>query len=62
MANSQSTLENFGDKKIKSLFHDSGNPLVVKVGDLIEKKADIKDIIHAARIAVEQRLLNEEKT
>jgi hypothetical protein len=51
----QCTLENFGEQKLKHLFQDSGNPLVVKVGDLIEKKATIDEIVHAAKIAVEQK-------
>ena len=58
MQDDQTTLENFGERKLKNTFHDSGNPLIIKVGDLIQKKADIKEIIHAAKIAVEQKMLN----
>jgi len=49
------TLENFGKKKLQNLFADSDNPMVVKVGDLIAKKASIEEIVHAAKIAAEQR-------
>lgn len=54
---SVTTLENFGERKLKKLFADDKNPLVVKVGELIEKKASIEDIVNAAKIAVEQRQL-----
>ncbi len=60
MEKNQSTLENFGEQKLKNLFQDSGNPLVVKVGDLIRKKATIEEIVHAAKIAVEQRQIDNE--
>lgn len=49
------TLENFGEKKLHKIFADSDNPRIVKVGDLIAKKASIEEIIQAAKIAVEQR-------
>lgn len=49
------TLENFGKKKLHNLFADSDNPRIVKVGDLIAKKASIEEIVKAAKIAVEQR-------
>ena len=49
------TLENFGEKKPHKIFADSGNPRIVKVGDLIAKKASIEEIFQAAKIAVEQR-------
>ena len=51
------TLENFGKKKLHNLFAESDNPMVVKVGDLIAKKASIEEIVHAAKIAAEQRQL-----
>jgi hypothetical protein len=55
------TLENFGERKLQKIFADDKNPLVVKVGELIEKKAFIEDIVHAAKIAAEQRhIANEE--
>ncbi len=55
------TLEYFGEKKLQKIFADDKNPLVVKVGELIEKKASIEDIVHAAKIAAEQRqIANEE--
>ena len=55
------TLENFGEKKLQKIFADDKNPLVVKVGELIEKKASIEDIVRAAKIAVEQRgIIHEE--
>ncbi len=55
------TLENFGERKLQKLFADDKNPLVVKVGELIEKKASIEDIVRAAKIAAEQRhIANEE--
>lgn len=50
-----STLENFGEKKLHKIFAESGNPRIVKVGDLISKKASIEEIVQAAKIAVEQR-------
>ena len=49
------TLENFGEKKLHNLFADSDNPRIIKVGDLIAKKASIEEIVHAAKIAAEQR-------
>ena len=49
------TLENFGEKKLHKIFADSGNPRIVKVGDLIAKKASIEEIVKAAKIAAEQR-------
>lgn len=61
MDKNQCTLENFGERKLKHLFQDSGNPLIVKVGDLIEKKAVIEEIVHAAKIAVEQKQINNEE-
>ncbi len=61
MDKNQSTLENFGKQKLKHLFQDSGNPLVVKIGELIEKKATIEEIVHAAKIAVEQRQIDNEE-
>jgi hypothetical protein len=55
------TLENFGERKLQKLFADDKNPLMVKVGELIEKKASIEDIVRAAKIAAEQRgITNEE--
>lgn len=60
MEKNQSTLEKFGERKLKHLFQDSDNPLVVKIGDLIEKKAAIEEIVHAAKIAVEQKQINNE--
>lgn len=60
MEKNQSTLENFGERKLKHLFQDSDNPLVVKVGDLIEKKAAIEEIVHAAKIAVDQKQIDTE--
>lgn len=60
MDKNQCTLENFGKRKLKHLFQESGNPLVVKVGDLIEKKAAIEEIVHAAKIAVEQKQIDTE--
>lgn len=56
----QCTLENFGKRKLKNLFQENGNPLIVKVGDLIEKKATIEEIVHAAKIAVEQKRFDNE--
>ncbi|MFA4936073.1 MAG: hypothetical protein WC568_09580 [Candidatus Methanoperedens sp.] len=61
MENNQNTLENFSERKLKNLFQDSGNPLVVEVGDLIRKKATIEEIVHAAKIAVEQRQIDNEE-
>jgi len=55
------TLENFGKKKLHNLFADSDNPMVVKVGDLIAKKASIEEIVHAAKIAAEQRQLGKKE-
>ena len=49
------TLENFGKKKLHKIFADSDNPRIIKVGDLIAKKASIEEIVQAAKIAVEQR-------
>lgn len=60
MEKNQNTLENFSERKLKNLFQDSGNPLVVKIGDLIKKKATIEEIVHAAKIAVEQKQINNE--
>ncbi len=37
----------------------SDNPLIVKVGDLIDKKRPIEEIVHACKIAVEQKRLGE---
>lgn len=56
------TLENFGERKLQKLFADDKNPLVVKVGELIEKKASIEDIVRAAKIAAEQRGITNEDT
>ena len=55
------TLENFGEKKLQKIFADDKNPLVVKVGELIEKKASIEDIVRAAKIAAEQRGITHEE-
>ncbi len=41
---------------VKDLW-DSDNPMIVKVGDLIERKAPIEDIVKAAKIAIEQKQL-----
>jgi hypothetical protein len=54
------TLENFGERKLQKIFADDRNPLVVKVGELIEKKASIEDIVRAAKIAAEQRQITNE--
>ena len=56
------TLENFGERKLQKIFADDKNPLVVKVGELIEKKASIEDIVRAAKIAAEQRQITNEET
>lgn len=56
------TLENFGERKLQKIFADDRNPLVIKVGELIEKKASIEDIVRAAKIAAEQRHLTNEET
>jgi hypothetical protein len=56
------TLENFGERKLQKIFADDKNPLVVKVGELIEKKASIEDIVRAAKIAAEQRGITNEET
>jgi hypothetical protein len=55
------TLENFGEKKLQKIFADDKNPLVVKVGELIEKKVSIEDIVRAAKIAAEQRGITHEE-
>lgn len=55
------TLENFGEKKLHNLFADSDNPRIIKVGDLIAKKASIEEIVQAAKIAVEQRQLGKKE-
>ncbi len=55
------TLENFGKKKLHNLFADSDNPRIVKVGDLIAKKASIEEIVQAAKIASEQRQLGKKE-
>lgn len=55
------TLENFGERKLQKIFADAENPMVVKVRELIEKKASIEDIVLAAKIAAERRhIANEE--
>jgi hypothetical protein len=56
------TLENFGERKLQKIFADDKNPLIVKVGELIEKKASIEDIVRAAKIAAEQRRITNEDT
>lgn len=55
------TLENFGERKLQKIFADDKNPLVVKVEELIEKKASIEDIVRAAKIAAEQRGITHEE-
>jgi hypothetical protein len=55
------TLENFGERKLQKIFADDRNPLVVKVGELIEKKASIEDIVRAAKNAAEQRQITNEE-
>lgn len=55
------TLENFGERKLQKIFVDDKNPLVVKVGELIEKIASIDDIVRAAKIAAEQRGITHEE-
>jgi hypothetical protein len=55
------TLENFGERKLQKIFAGDKNPPVVKVGELIEKKASIEDIVRAAKIAAEQRQITNEE-
>lgn len=38
-----------------NILQDSDDPLIVKVGDLIEQKRPLEEIVHAAKIAVEQK-------
>ncbi len=54
-------LREFWEVKTKNIFQENGNPLVVKVGDLIEKKATIEEIVHAAKIALEQKRFDNER-
>ena len=54
------TLENFSERKLHKIFADDKYPLVVKVGELIEKKASIEEIVRAAKIAAEQRQIANE--
>lgn len=52
----ETTLENFGERKLRSLFPGGGQPLIIPIGHANDNRKTLEEIIHAAKIAQEQKL------